>query len=51
MVDAIKSGQKIAFIGASGPHVFDENGDVTGYYREWAVMATRKEVKVSIRPL
>jgi branched-chain amino acid transport system substrate-binding protein len=46
-VDAIKSGQKIAFIGASGPHVFDKNGDVTGYIGEWAVVGDAfKEVKV-----
>jgi branched-chain amino acid transport system substrate-binding protein len=46
-VDAIKAGQNIAFIGASGPHVFDKNGDVTGYIGEWAVVdGAFKEVKV-----
>jgi branched-chain amino acid transport system substrate-binding protein len=46
-VDAVKAGQKIAFIGAAGPHVFDQNGDVTGYIGEWAVQGGEfKEVKV-----
>ena len=46
-VDAIKSGQPIAFVGAAGPHVFDGNGDVTGYIGEWLVSGDEfKEVKV-----
>lgn len=46
-VDALKAGKKIAYNGASGPHVFDANGDVTGYIGEWAVKDGKfAEVKV-----
>src|SRR6516164_234634 len=46
-VDAIKAGKSIAFVGAAGPHVFDQNGDVTGYIGEWTVQGNEfKEVKV-----
>jgi branched-chain amino acid transport system substrate-binding protein len=46
-VDAIKAGQKIAYIGAAGPHVFDANGDVTGYIGEWVVKGDEfTEVKI-----
>jgi branched-chain amino acid transport system substrate-binding protein len=34
-------------VGAAGPHVFDGNGDVTGYIGEWLVSGDEfKEVKV-----
>jgi branched-chain amino acid transport system substrate-binding protein len=46
-LDAIKAGQGIAFVGAAGPHVFDANGDVTGYIGEWVVKGDEfTEVKV-----
>lgn len=36
-VKAIKAGQDIDYVGASGPQNFDKNGDVAGTYGHWEV--------------
>jgi branched-chain amino acid transport system substrate-binding protein len=36
-VEAIRNGEDINYIGASGALEFDENGDVSGTFAEWAI--------------